>query len=147
MLIRKAELWDVPALFDLAEMFHEEAGIGYPIPEPLAIHQTIIESKQFDAIFCFVAEDNKTIVGFIVGGMSRMAHSFSYLASTSFFYVNPKKRGSKAAKLLFDKYFQWCKEHSVSVKTAAPISGIRTKQMCRMLGKYGFKKSGFSYVC
>ena len=145
MKVRPAELWDVPALFDLAERFHAEAAAGFPLPEPQAIHQTILECQRFGVLCCLVAEEEK-IIGFLTGACSRFPHSMKSIAGMTMFYVSKEKRGTVAARRLLEEFMGWCRSNAASVVCCGSISGIKEERFGMFLEKQGFRKAGAAYV-
>ena len=145
MIVREAELWDVPALFDLAERFHAEANPGFPLPEPLAIHQTIAETKATPGLCCFVAEDG-AVSGFITGSYSRFPHSFKNASGFTMFYVDPRNRGGAAAKMLLRQFIRWSISKNAFVVCGGIVSGIKEERFGKFLERAGFNRVGVSYM-
>ena len=145
MIVRDAELWDVPALFELAERFHSEAAPGFPLPEPLAIYQTIIETKAIPDLCCFVAEET-VVTGFLTGAAARPPHSFKRVAGMTMFYVDPKHRGGKTYSMLFRRFMEWCHASGARVVSCGSISGIKEERFGKFLERAGFRKAGDTYM-
>ena len=145
MIVREAELWDVPALFGLAEKFHGEATLRFPLPNAEAIYRTILETKRFSEICCFVAED-KEIFGFIVGVVSRLPHSFYMIGTETMFFIEKKERGGTAAKLLLRHFTDWCWGTGVKFVSCGSISGIKEERYGKFLEKLGFRWAGAAYI-
>ena len=145
MIVREAELWDVPALFGLAEKFHGEATPGFPYPEPIAIQQTILETQYVPDTCCFVAED-KTICGFITGGCARFPHSEKRIAGLTMFYVAKEKRGSKAAFMLVHSFIEWCRSRNTTIVSVGSISGIKEERFGQLFERIGFRRAGTVYI-
>jgi GNAT superfamily N-acetyltransferase len=87
----------------------------------------------------FVAEEDDTVIGYLAAVKAPYAACSGYYAEQQLFYVEPRKRGSRAAAKLFAGFVRWA-ELQQAEEIFASI--WRRKGGDRWIRRFGFEPAG-----
>ena len=141
-IVRLAEWPDFLALVDLAEA-------------ATALHPHLKFSKK-RALNTFsrymneanptiwVAESRGAIVGALAGDIGTYLVADGHFTVVELFYVQPEKRGTRAASLLIREFVEWSDNLKASEIAIATDTGQRSAQFARFIRRFGFAPAGTS---
>jgi GNAT superfamily N-acetyltransferase len=87
----------------------------------------------------FVAEEDDVVIGYLAAVKAPYAACSGYYAEQQLFYVEPRKRGSRAAAKLFAGYVRWAELQQVE-EIFASIWGRQGGD--RWIRRFGFEPAG-----
>jgi GNAT superfamily N-acetyltransferase len=87
----------------------------------------------------FVAEEDDAVIGYLAAVKAPYAACSGYYAEQQLFYVEPRKRGSRAAAKLFAGFVRWAELQQVE-EIFASIWGRRGGD--RWIRRFGFEPAG-----
>tara|TARA_R110000787_G_scaffold97868_10_gene201630 strand:+ start:116 stop:571 length:456 start_codon:yes stop_codon:yes gene_type:complete len=146
MLIRPGRASDVDGLVELGRKHHAEGftRLGYDGAKV----EKLIMSHMTDANkFGRVAEKDGEIIGAIAGWMGEYPYSRDLVATDSWFFIDPTKRGGVAALRLMAEFKTWARERGAKEIYISVSSGYHLEKMDKLFNRVGFNCVGGVYQC
>lgn len=131
---------------DLAQQMHAELGEKTPFDRATTLENMgrIIGSDHHPMALWGAFGDNDELMGAFLGALHPFFFSHAKFAQHIIWYVKPERRGTGAARLLFDAFEMWAREHgAVELHLAM---GRLDEQLQRMARKLGAELQGHFYV-
>lgn len=91
----------------------------------------------------FVAEQGRKLVGFMIASISQYYFSDGIYTTQQVLYVDPAKRGSRAAALLMSNFCQWSDRLGAVENTGGNDNDLTSERTARFLGRFGFRNVGY----
>lgn len=90
----------------------------------------------------FVAEDEDGLVGYLVASRTDYAACAGFYLNLDLFYVEPRKRGSRAAAKLFAGFVRWAERLKPEEIYVGASWGRRSAAAARWFQRFGFESAG-----
>jgi GNAT superfamily N-acetyltransferase len=136
MDIRQANVTDVFELSRLWSFLLKESEPGYK-PNLEMWRRYMCGMMSFKGYFCFVAEEDNKIIGFIDFAMQPEPGKGVWMAVINYFYVLPEHRGEVSGKL-WEKAIESAKQNN-----AAEFFSFCFADKLDFWKNHGFKEEGF----
>ena len=141
MIIRRASIDDLPELMRLGELMRQESESAFPPIDPAYTRQVAELTFNLPEYAVFVADDG-CLIGMITCMISGYVFSPVKIATTDLFFVQPDRRGLKAAKMLLKAYTTWADERGIQDKRI----GVSTKKdIAPLMKHFGFDPVGMNF--
>jgi GNAT superfamily N-acetyltransferase len=146
MRIRSYEERDYPSLLLLGAYMHYESDFAQFEFNPDRVRQ--LEALVLTSLnhYCFVAENDKGIIGAFVGGVAEFFFSHDKFGFDYLLYIRPEFRGSSAAYRLMLAAMTFCKNAGAKQLRFGVSTGINPEEADRFYKKLGFQQSGILYT-
>lgn len=94
----------------------------------------------------FLAEYNRTVVGFLMAYMYEYHHTTGLYTSQSVLYVEPEFRGHRAAAaaVLLQRFVDWSESLGAREMIGGSDTGFRNESVARLLERFGFERRGYA---
>lgn len=146
MIVRKAEVKDLERLVEIGEIFQKESPIHglqeFDKEKTTAFAKHMITGDNHCA---FLVESGDRIHGFIAGGLRSMYYSSDQYLSEYVYYVTQDSRGSLAAKLLLDSFYDWGGKNGAKAVEVGISTAIDPERADRFMKKMGFNYMGANF--
>lgn len=143
MIVRPFLRKDFDKLWDLAQKMWRESpayqGIEISEEKLRRLGERILKSQELCG---FVAENGDGIQGFFAGFVSEYYFGNQNTASDLALFVDPGKRGGRAAILLIRAYEQWARSHGVEEISLGITTGVNQERTAQLYERLGYTKSG-----
>ena len=90
----------------------------------------------------FVAEEDDEVIGYLVAEKVPYPASSGFYVDQRLFYVEPRKRGSRAAAKLFTGFVRWAELQQAEEIFAGIGWGDRSVAASRWMRRFGFEPAG-----
>lgn len=129
---------DRAAIVELAHQHQMEAAphLAFDLDR---MHATINRALAKANLTIFVAEEDDAVIGYLAAVKAPYAACAGFYIEQQLFYVEPRKRGSRAAAKLFAGFVRWA-EFQQAEEIFAGIWG--RKAGARWLRRFGFDSAG-----
>lgn len=144
--IRQATTQDIEQIIVMCEALHSESEYYRNQlfeAERLAESLNTVMGNEYHIIF--LAEQDKQIIGFFIGGLTRGLFNYELIAFDYSVYVVPEKRNGRAAIKLIKAFEQWAKEKGANRCRIGITTDISTNRTSRFYQLLGFKPCGVSF--
>lgn len=119
---------------------HQQESAPHLTFDPGRIHATINRAlRPASPLTIFVAEEDDEVIGYLAAVKEAYAACSGFYIEQQLFYVEPRKRGSRAAAKLFAGFVRWA-ELQQAEETFANIWD--RKGGARWLKRFGFELAG-----
>ncbi len=146
MIVRRAEVQDLDKLVNIGEIFQKESPLHGL--QKFDKEKTTNFAKHMitgDNHCAFLVETEGKIHGFIAGGLRSMYYSSEQYLSEYVYYVTQDSRGSLAAKLLLDSFYDWGRENGAKAVEVGISTAIDPERADRFMKKMGFNYMGANF--
>lgn len=132
-----------PRLKQLAVAMHHESARRHLTwaADEVAL-ELVYHSTQPDTHCGFVAEAADQLIGFIGGSVKRFEFSAQSRLCSTFVYVTPEYRGTRAFPKLLNAFESWALAHAVPYVEIGMSGGVNTPRLQRMFERIGYKRIG-----
>lgn len=145
-MIRRACVFDVPALVELGIAYSKEALYHELFPVDLDYSvQVAMQSVQDENCCVLVAVKDHKVVGFLYAAITLFPWSRVPLAVDQLLYIAPEARGSVLGAGLIRAYEAWAKDKGLLVVRMSLASGITEERTRKLYDRLGYKQVGFTY--
>lgn len=113
-----------------------------PVEE--VVRRTFKRSLQHGDPTIFVVEQDRCVIGFLLAILNGYAFTDGVFTVQEVFYVQPDKRGTRAAALLMDAFLAWSDRLGAKEVIGGNSNGLYSERTKKFLERYGFKMAGYS---
>lgn len=113
MIIEGINADDIEELTSFALKSFQESYYKNYVPNIEYLKNLFTRCLGTDEYFGIKCSKDGKIIGIFVGRVSNMGFCDMKIGMDDGFYVLPKYRGSEAAKLMFEAFFEWCNKKMV----------------------------------
>lgn len=143
MFVRLGLESDIDAVVDMARANIETTRPDMDFDEYLC-RETYYKYLDTASPTIFVVEDKREVIAFL------LADIYSYRAAEGIFvtqevlFVDPAKRGSRAATLLMKHFIKWAEQIGAKELIGGNDNSFQSERTARFLEHFGFQKVGFA---
>lgn len=143
MIVRRAEAGDLPDLLSLAATFHRESSLNSWLPfSPAKVHKLIVDAISDPDWLPLVAYSNGELAGMALIVSMETFFGPAREAGDLAFYVDPARRGGRAAVAMLKAIIAWCAGKGIARLTIAPNTGIAHDSAVSFFRKAGMDVTG-----
>lgn len=140
MIIRQASAFDRPSIIEMLERYKQESPLAFHKNTSMTQANQIFNQVIAGAGVCFVAQEEKKIIGFLLAIKTANCWDPSVFGLQEMAYwVNPERRGSSAGYRLIKSYCDYAAEE----KAKGNILYYTITKMCTSpdldYGRFGFR--------
>lgn len=141
MFVRLAIEDDEDEYVELARLAVEESArhVGFSADRVRATFHAYLDEANPTI---FVVEDRRRIVGFLNATISAYTFADGQYTTQEVMFVQPEKRGTRAAALLVREFIRWSDRLGALENTGGNDNGLFTEKTSRLLSKFGFGHVG-----
>jgi GNAT superfamily N-acetyltransferase len=113
-------------------------------PEEEAVRRTFKRSIECGDPTIFVVEQDRHVIGFLVANLAGYYFTSGVYTVQEIWYVQPDKRGTRAAALLMDAFLAWSDRLGAKEVIGGNSNGLYSERTKKFLERKGFKMVGYS---
>lgn len=113
-------------------------------PDEAAVRRTFKRSLQHGDPTIFVVEQDRHVIGFLLAVLGGYYFTDAVYTVQEIWYVQPEKRGTRAAALLMDAFLAWSDRLGAKEVIGGNSNGLHSERTRKFLERYGFKVAGYS---
>ena len=143
MIIRRADMTDIPELIEMAETFINESGyaIEYSEDNSRNIFGLYVQQPSYDIL---IGKDEGNLTGgvMVVASTEFQARPFGYVSK---FFVKPEHRDARTSRALMSAMMEWFAVFDVSHVFVTAIAGLSERDQrafILLMKRAGFKEEG-----
>jgi len=140
VVVRSAEIYDIPAYTDLAGHFFTAGPFAGLVQfNPAKVADFLLTAIQNPAMGVWLAEERGRIVGICGATIYPVYFAPDHKAAQElWWWVEPEARGGGAGKALLDMVELWAREHGASITMMGALETHRIDAMTRVYARSGY---------
>ena len=91
----------------------------------------------------FLVDQEGAVIGGVLASMSSYWHAAGLIVAAEVVFVQPDKRGTRAAALLLAHLVEWGKMLGANEITGGSDTGMNGEQVARLYERFGFQRVGY----
>lgn len=140
--VRRMATQDIVHCVHLGKLMHEESSYSFLSYHPVKVANLLKFSIENENYFAMVAENDRTIVGVMLGHVTPYYFSDDLIAQDLVVFVKKEHRGSFAGVSLINKFCDWADSKGCKETLMGITAGIETDRLKKLYEKLGFEQAG-----
>jgi GNAT superfamily N-acetyltransferase len=113
-------------------------------PDEAVVRRTFKHSIESGDPTIFVVEQDRHVIGFLLALLNGYAFTTGVYTVQEVLYVQPDKRGTRAAALLMDAFLAWSDRLGAKEVIGGNSNGLYSERTRKFLERFGFEMAGYS---
>lgn len=143
MFVRLALESDADAIVEMGRVNCEQTCAPDTYSEARA-RQLIVQYLETGNPTFFVVEEQRRAIGFLMARASLFDHRDGFFTTQSVLFVQPEKRGTRAAVLLMKHFVAWSQDIGAAAIIGGNDNGFQSDRTAKFLEHFGFERVGYN---